>query len=114
MLNIISDLAKHKLLWMAVLCFILFSGIGNFLDIGIVASVCTHKSRMIAGQTISSRMAGLKECRNLSPSLSPISVSSLQTDVVRELFQPVQHLIALSSGISTLSLGSHPGESGKR
>lgn len=37
-------------------------------------------------------------------------MSSLQTDVEKELFQPVQHLIALS----TISLRSHPGESGKR
>lgn len=74
-------------------------------------SQCLHSQRrMIAGQTISSSLAGLRECRHLPPSLSPISVSSLQTDVEKELFQAVQHLTALS----TISLRSHPGESGKR
>lgn len=68
------------------------------------------QSRMIAGQTISCSMAGLKERRNLPPSLSPISVSSLQSDAGRELFQPVQHLIALSSAISNISLRLHPDE----
>lgn len=68
------------------------------------------QSRMIAEQTVSSSMAGLKECRNLPPSLSPISVPSLQNDVVRELFQPVQHLVALSSVISNISLRLHPDE----
>lgn len=70
----------------------------------------SSQSRMIAEQTVSSSMAGLKECRNSPPSLSPISVSSFQNDVVRELFQPVQHLIALISGISNISLMLHPDE----